>query len=62
MQRPALNNRVERGPLRTIKIDSNDKTPVNTSKKKFNSPPSIMIDKKGKTTFSLGKLLGEVRF
>jgi hypothetical protein len=54
MQRHALTTRVERAPLKPL-ADNNDKT-----RKKFNSPPSIMIDKKGKTTFTLGKLLGEV--
>ena len=67
MQRHALNSRVEtiRGPLKTLNTkierqDINDKTPLTTAKKKFNSPPSIMIDKKGKTSFTLGRLLGEV--
>lgn len=67
MQRHALNTRVEtiRGPLKPLNTklerqEPNEKTPLTTSKKKFNSPPSIMIDKKGKTTFTLGRLLGEV--
>ena len=71
MQRNALHTRVDtlRGPLKTIQVDRNhegkdikvsDKTPQNSSKKKFKSPPKLMIDKKGKTTYTLGELLGEV--
>lgn len=67
MQRHALNTRVEtiRGPLKPLNTklerqEQNEKTPLTASKKKFNSPPHIMIDKKGKTSFTLGKLLGEV--
>jgi hypothetical protein len=74
MQRHVLTTRVEsiRAPLKSLnaKLDrgvdakmpkTSEKTPESTAtKKKFNSPPHILIDKKGKTTFTRSILLGEV--